>query len=103
MIKFHPEVHYSPQVRRNDTELLILRSNGDVMTASQSLRNVDEAQWALQIVGMQHGKKENHFHTTAKLWTEDIVTRLSAKDAFYDPENTILTSIHVTKLYNEDL
>lgn len=33
MIKFQSEARYSPQVTRNDTELLIVRSNGDVMTA----------------------------------------------------------------------
>lgn len=64
MIKFQSEARYSPQVMRNDTKLLILRSNGDVMTASQSLRNVDESHWALQIVGMQYGKKEIHFHNS---------------------------------------
>lgn len=37
MIKFHSGARHSPQVMRNDTELLIVRSNGDVMTASQSL------------------------------------------------------------------
>lgn len=82
MIKFQSEARYSPQVRRNDTELLILRSNGDVMTASQSLRNVDEAHWALQIVGMHHGKKENHFHTTNTLLPEEIITGLSVTNAF---------------------
>lgn len=43
MITFQSGAWYSSRVRRNDTELLILRSNGDVMTVSQSLRNVDEA------------------------------------------------------------
>lgn len=43
VIKFQSGDWYSTQVRRNDTELLILRSNGDVMTVSQSLRNVDQA------------------------------------------------------------
>lgn len=77
MTKFRSEARYSPQVRRNDTELLILRSNGDVTTASQSLRNVDEAHWALQIVGMRHGKKADHFHTTAKLLPEKVITSVN--------------------------
>lgn len=36
MIKFQSEVQYLTQVTRDDTELLILRSNGDVMTAYRS-------------------------------------------------------------------
>lgn len=60
MFRFQSEVLYSPQVRRNDTKLLIVLSNGDVMTASPSLRNVHRA---LQVPGMRHGKKQQHLFT----------------------------------------